>query len=106
MFTRDNTAGYTQAELNALNAELAERLEATATALRVAVDEYVRQGVAAHERFRPSHCAIVETGWRSPWTAPVDGQEFIYNAGGRARLGSLGGAIRRDPDMTGWLPLP
>lgn len=51
MFTRDNTEGYTQAELDALNAELAQRLaaidpddtEARAEAEKAFADEVSRR---------------------------------------------------------------
>lgn len=77
-------------------------------ASRTAVEQLVLQGVnyeAAHAAFAPSAREIVETGWRPPSSAPLNGAEFVYYSAGRAFIGSLGGAIKRDPAMTGWVPL-
>lgn len=79
-----------------------------AKASRVAIDYLTEHGMpyeAAHAAFSDSAREIVETGWREPFGAPIDGSEFVYFARGRAFIGSLGGEIRRDMAMTGWVPL-
>lgn len=78
-------------------------------ASRTAIDWLTSRGIgyeAAHEAISPMSREIVEQGWRPPVTAPIDGREFVYWTGGQARIGSLGGEIRRDPAMLGWVPLP